>query len=173
MRGNGSSHLSSHFDISRVNAFAVGLFLTVFFAILSLSGFYFDWAKFPYIVTIAIVLGFITSAIYQNQCPNCKRIFTKELTNKEVLHQEERPYHYRTATIYLYTDETERNREYSEEKKRMETWRIEKEHYKCGKCHHTWTKFFERNLDEHTRPKLQKTVRTHYKNPNLDYDSFS
>lgn len=162
----GKSH--KKFDISKINAFAVFLFITSFFAVISIFGFYYEWEKFPYLIFITILLGFLTALIYNNQCPNCKRILTKNLTNKETLKEEKRPRYYRTAKVYLYTDGTERNREYSEEKKRMETWRVEKEHYKCRKCHHTWTKISKRNLDEDTRPKIHKTIMTGHRNPNLD-----
>ena len=160
----GKSH--KKLDISKINAFAVFLFITSFFVVISAFGFYYEWEKFPYLIFITILLGFLTAFIYNNQCPKCKKILTKDLTKKDVLKEEERPYYYRTAKVYLYTDRTERNREYSEEKKRMETWRTEKEHYKCRKCHHIWAKIFERNLDESTRPKIHKTIMTRDRNPN-------
>jgi transposase-like protein len=93
------------------------------------------------------------------------------MTNKETIKEEKRPWYYRDLIIYLYTDGAEKNREYSkEEKTRIETWRTEKEHYQCEKCGYNWERIFERNLDEQTRPKIQKTIRTRFKNPNGVFD---
>ena len=51
------------------------------------------------------------------------------------------------------------------EKKRMETWRIEKEFYKCSSCNYEWDEVFERNIDLESRPK-PKTKRLKERAPN-------
>jgi len=136
--------------------FALSLFATSFFGILSGLSlvFYPESSYFAGFVSLAMFLGIITFLIYDNQCPNCYRIFKKKLTRKETINDEEREYRYRDCTVYLYTDGSEKDRVYSgEEKVRTETWRTWKEFYECQACGHRWDKIFERNLDADNRPK--------------------
>lgn len=154
------------------NPFLISLFITSFISVLTFFSLVYLWETFNYIYlgSASLILIIITYFIYENQCPNCNRVFHKKLINKEVLREEKRPYRYRDLTIYLYSDGSEKDRKYSgKEKIIMETWRTEKEFYECTSCHHKWDKIFERNLDIDNRPKPD-IVRTRFKPPNsLDY----
>ena len=78
------------FKLTSLSLFSILLFLTSFFGILSLAGFYFDWIKFEYLIVITIVLGVLSSLAYQRQCPNCKSVFGNRRTNTETTKKEER-----------------------------------------------------------------------------------
>lgn len=139
------------------NPFYISLFITSFFSVITFFSLVYSWKtfNFSYLFLATCVLAMITYGVYNDQCPNCNRIFSKKLIKKEKLNEEMRPYHYRTETIYYYSDgQTIKDRKYTgSEKKRMETWRTEKEFYECTKCGHTWDKIVEKNLDEANRPK--------------------
>ncbi len=140
----------------KISPFTISLFLTVFVVVLTFFSLIYNWTIFNYVYLFIadFVLIFVTYGIYNNQCPNCNRIFTKQLIDKQVTKEEKRPYSYRDCTMYLYADGSEKNRIYNgKERTKMETWRIEKEFYKCEKCNHEWSRLFERNLDENNRPK--------------------
>ena len=153
------------------NPFLISLFitsllfvLTIFFAIYSPTLYY-----HLYLVMGALIFVMITYWIYENQCPNCKKIFHKKLINKETLKEEKRPYRYRDETIYYYSDGSEKERKFTGPLKTiMETIRTEKEYYECTSCHHKWDKILERNLDIGNRPKPNK-IRSKIKPPN-NYD---
>jgi len=165
------SETKTNFGSFFKNPFLISLFITSFFVVLTFFSIVYSWTTYNYIyLTIAAsIFGIITFFIYENQCPNCKRIFHKKLINKEILKDEKRPYYYRDLTIYLYSDGSEKERRYTgEEKIRMETWRTEKEFYECTSCHHKWDKISERNLDIDSRPE-PNIVRTKIKPPN-DYE---
>ncbi len=159
---------SANFKSFYKNPFLISLFVTSFMVVLTFFSWVYAWTTFNfiYLFIASFSLGFITNWIYNNQCPNCNRIFSKKLINKETLKEEKRPYHYRDETIYLYSDGSEKDRKYSgKEKTKMETWRTEKEFYECKICSHKWDKIFERNLDIDNRPK-PNIVRTKIKPPN-------
>ncbi len=165
MKGN----RSSHFDISKINAFAVGLFLTVFFAILSLAGFYWEWAKFPSLVAITIGLGFLTGLIYQNQCPHCKKIFTKKHVGRETIKEEKIPHEYYDTIVYLFTDGTVKDRVKDKKKKKwVEIVRVIKDYFTCTSCKHNWDSSLKQiTMNESDRPK-PIVKKTQYRNPELD-----
>ena len=162
----------TNFKSTFKNPFLISLFITSFIVVLTFFSLVYSWTTYNYIyLTIAaLILGIITYLIYENQCPNCNRIFHKKLINKETLKEEKRPYYYRDSTIYRYSDGSEKEHRYTgKEKTRMETWRTEKEFYECTSCGHKWDKIFERNLDINSRPK-PNIVRTRFKPPNnFDY----
>ena len=149
------------------NPFLISLFvtsllfvLTIFFAIYSPTLFYHIYSGIG-----AFIFIMITYLIYENQCPNCKKIFHKKLIDKETLKEEKRPYRYRDETIYYYSDGSVKERKFTGPLKTiMETIRIEKEYYECTSCHFKWDKIFERNLDIKNRPKPNE-VRTKIKPP--------
>lgn len=143
----------------------ITLSITIFFGILSLFGFYYEWVKFSYLVVIAFVFGFLTFLIYEKQCPKCKKIFSNNRMHTEVLHKEKRPYKYRDLTIYYYSDGTEKNRKHhGKEKTRIETIETRQGFYECS-CGHKWKKSpYKINLDLESRPKPDK-VRTTIRNP--------
>ena len=157
-----------NFKSTYKNPFLISLFITSFVVVITFFSMVYSWKVFnySYLLVADFVLVFITYWIYNNQCPNCNRIFKKKLVNKETLKEEKRPYHYRDLTIYYYSNGTEKDRKYSgKEKTKMETWRTEKEFYECESCGHKWNKIFERNLDIDNRPKPSK-VTTRFKAPN-------
>ncbi len=148
--------------------FIISLFLTSFFVVLTFFSLVYSWTTFNYVYLLlaSAVLGFITYSIYNNQCPNCYRIFQKKLIKKDTMKEEKRSYHYRDCTIYLYTNGSEKDRKYhGKEKIKMETWRTEREFYECQSCGHKWDKIFERNLDINNRPK-PNIIRTRFNPPN-------
>lgn len=158
---------TSNTKLNYLNPFSLSLFITSFLIIITFFSLVYSWTKFNFVyLTLASVsLVVITYLIYNNQCPNCYKIFQKKLTTKDVLHEEKRPYQYRDYTIYLYTDGSEKDRKYhGEEKIKMETWRTEKEFYECQACGFKWDKLFERNLDVKNRPR-PNIVRTRYNRP--------
>ncbi|QQG40039.1 MAG: hypothetical protein HYS81_01355 [Candidatus Aenigmatarchaeota archaeon] len=155
------------------NPFLISLSLTSFAVVLTFFSMVYSWQTFSYIyLTVAdFVLGIVTYWIYNNQCPNCNRIFTKRLLNKEILKEERRPYTYRDYTIYLYADGSEKDRKYhGAEKTKMETWRTEREFYECYGCTHEWERLFERNLDLSNRPR-PNLIRTKYNQPTI-FDNY-
>jgi hypothetical protein len=165
------SKTKTNFESFYKNPFLVSLFITSFLFIITFFSFVFLWSidYSTYLTIASFIFGIITFLIYENHCPNCKKIFHKNLINKITLKDEKRPFYYRDLTIYLYSDGSEKERRYSEkEKTRMETWRTEKEFYECTSCSHKWDKIFERNLDKDSRPK-PNIVRTKIKPPD-DYD---
>lgn len=132
-------------------------FITLVLLILTLFGMYFQWKSYPYIFIGALGFGFTTKLMYEKQCPRCKRI-TKEFRNRETMREEKRPYTYRDEVITYYSDgETIKERKFvGKEKKRMETWRIEKDFFRCKSCGYEWDEVFNRNLDYDSRPKPTK-----------------
>jgi len=154
------------FKLTSLSLFSILLFLTSFFGILALTGFYLEWAKYSYLVVIAIIFGVLSSLAYQKQCPNCKSVFGNRRTNIEIIKKEQRPYGYRDLTIYYYSDGVEKNRTYDKkEKTRMETIETRRDYFECS-CGHKWiSPPYEVNLDLQSRPKPDK-VKTHDKNPN-------
>ena len=149
-----------------INLFPIAVFITSFFAILSIFGFYYQWEKFAYLAVITIVLVMATSWIYQRQCPNCKSVFENRRTNTEVIKKEQRTYHYRPLTIYYYSDGTEKNRQYDKhEKTRIENIEIRRDYFECSCGHKWWSAPYEVNLNLESRPKPNK-VKTQIRNPN-------
>jgi hypothetical protein len=153
------------FKLASLSLFSVLLFLTSFFGILSLAGFYFEWAKFEYLIIITIVFGVLGSFAYQRQCPNCKSVFGNRRTNTETIKKEQRPYNYRDLTIYYYSDGTEKNREHTgKEKTKIETIETRKDYFECSCGHKWWGAPYEVNLSLESRPKPNK-IKTNYRNP--------
>lgn len=166
-----SSKIKTNFNDYLKNPFLISLFVTSFLFVLTIFfAIYFPTIYYHmYTLIGAFISAMITYWVYENQCPNCKKIFHKKLINKVTLKDEKRPFYYRDLTIYLYSDGSEKERKYTgPEKTRMETWRTEKEFYECTSCGHKWDKIFERNLDKESRPK-PNIVRTKIKPPN-DYN---
>ena len=143
--------------------------MTTFIIVLTFFSMVYSWQIFNYIYLIIadFGFGFVTYWIYNNQCPKCNAIFNKKLIDKQTLKEEKRPYYYRDETIYYYSDgKTLKDRKFhGPEKKKMETWRTEKEFYECQSCNHKWDKIFERNFDINNRPKANK-ITTRFKAPN-------
>ena len=160
----GKSH--KKFDISKINAFAVFLFITSFFAVISAFGFYYEWEKFPYLIFITILLGFLTAFIYNNQCPKCKKIFVRNTHEPEIIKEEKRKHTHVPSTTYLYSDGTFKNRKVNNRKEKiMETVRTQRDNFSCRSCGHKWkSSAYERNLDAKNRPR-SNIVRTRHKNP--------
>lgn len=146
--------------------FLITLSITIFFGILSLFGFYYEWIKFGYLIVITFIFGFISSWIKQTQCPNCKKIFVRVKDNPEIINEDKRAYIHRPATTYLYSDGSFKNRKVEGNKEEMmETIRTQRDNFYCNSCSHKWqSQVYERNLDLKNRPK-NNVVRTHYKNP--------
>ncbi len=156
---------SEKFKLTSLSLFSILLFLTSFFGILSLAGFYFEWVKFDYLLIITIVLGVLSSLAYKRQCPNCKSVFGNRKTNTKVIRKEERTHRYRDLTIYYYLDGVEKNRKYGDkEKTRMETIETRRDYFECSCGHKWWGSPYELNLDINSRPKPNK-VRTNIRDP--------
>lgn len=143
------------------NPFLISLFITIFLFVL--TGFFLIYSDtlYYYIYTIfaATIFLMITYLIYENQCPNCKKIFHKKLIDKVTIKEEKRPYRYRDETVYYYSDGSLKERKFTGPLKTiMETFRTEKEYYECTSCHHKWDKIVETNLDIGNRPKPNKVM---------------
>jgi len=143
------------------NPFLISLFVTIFLFVL--TGFFLIFSNtlyyYMYSMLIGIIFLIITYWIYENQCPNCKKIFHKKLIKKDTLKDEKRPYRYRNETIYYYSDGSEKERKFTGPIKTiMETIRTEKEFYECTSCGYKWDKIFERNLDIENRPKPNEVM---------------
>ena len=106
------------------NPFLISLFLASFVIVLTFFSLVYQWQTFNYIYLIVADFGLVlvTNWIYNNQCPECNKIFKKKLINKETLKDEKRPYHYRDCTIYLYSDDSEKDRKYHGQEKQK--WRL-------------------------------------------------
>jgi len=150
------------------NPFLISLFITStaavlsFFALIYYSGI---TIVFVCLLFATAVLAIISYGIYDNQCPNCNRIFSKQIVNTKVEKKEKKPYRHRKETIYLYSDGTEKDRRFTgKEKTRMETLITEREFYKCEKCGHEWNRLLKRNLDKENRPEPEY-VTTRFKPP--------
>jgi hypothetical protein len=146
--------------------FLICLSITIFFGILSLFGFYYEWEKFVYLTIITFVFGALSFFIKEKQCPKCKKVFDNKRVHTEVLKTEKRPYRYRDLTIYYYSDNTEKNRKYhGRQKKIMETIETRRDYFECA-CGHKWNNSpYKVNLDSKNRPKPDK-VKTNIRNPN-------
>ena len=138
------------------NPLLISLFFTLFTAMLTIFALFILGENLVVLglLFLTMILLVATYLIYENQCPNCNRIFTKQLIHKETIKDEERPYRYRDEAIYKYSDGSFKGKKYTGKIKTiMEKWRTEKEFYECQKCHHKWDKPFEKNLDFNNRPK--------------------
>ena len=144
----------------------------IFFAILSMAGFYLEWVKFPYLVAITIFLGFATAWIYNDQCPNCNKIFKKKHLHREVLKEEKIPHDYYDEIIYLYSDGVIKDREKGKKKKKwVEIVRTIRDHFKCKSCGYGWDSSLKRiTINESDRPK-QTIKQTRKRNPTLEPDN--
>ena len=151
------------------DVFLISLFITSFLVVLTFFSFIYSWQvpNGAYLLVASVCMAFATKWAYNNQCPRCRAVFHgKSLVNKETLREEKRPYKYRDETRYLYTDGAVKNNVFHGPLKTiMETYRIEKEYYKCLTCDYKWDETFERNLDEKNRPKPE-IIRTNFRNPN-------
>jgi len=153
------------------NPFLLSLFITSFLFIITFFSLVYSWSVdySVYLSIAAFILGIITYLIYENQCPNCKKIFHKKFVKEEIIKDEKRPHHYRDLTIYYYSDGSEKERKYTgPEKTRMETWRTKKEYYECTSCGHKWDKVSVNNLDKDSRAK-PNIIKTKIKPPD-NYD---
>jgi amino acid permease len=143
------------------NPFLISLFITIFLFVL--TGFFLIYSGSLYYYNYTMVAGtillIITYLIYDNQCPNCKKIFHKKLKDKITMKDEKRPYRYRDETIYYYTDGSIKERKFTGQLKTiLETYRTEKLFYECDSCHHKWERIKETNLDIGNRPKPNKVT---------------
>lgn len=160
-----------NFHISKLNPFAIALFITSFFTILSAFSFYYQWENMPYLITITILIWMATIWIYNDQCPNCNKIFKKKHIHREVIKEEKIPHEYYDEIIYLYSDGTEKDRENGKKKKRWtEIVRTVRDHYTCISCEHNWDSSLKRiTINESDRPRPIIKI-TKKRNPAFETD---
>jgi len=128
---------NQRFHISKINPFGIALFVTAFFTILSAFSFYFQWTNMPYLVTITILIWIGAIWVYHDQCPNCNKVFKKKHIDREVIKEEEIPHVYYDEIVYLYTDDTVKDKVKGKQKKKwVEIVRTIRDHYKCTSCGH-------------------------------------
>jgi len=111
-----------------------------------------------YILSIAILSGFIAFMINEDRCENCKKLFTKFYAGKEYIETKLQPHKFRFETRYLYSNGAYKNSSYSEEQAREERVEYYRHIYKCKSCGHCTYSYSTKNLDINTRPNLVKEV---------------
>ena len=143
-------------------------------AITVLSGLFLIYASYYYApaltwTTFIFAIGLVASfLIYNTRCPQCKRSFAKEEEKdlKEKLRENIVPYTYYDKIKYLYSDGTVKSIVNDKSHTINERVEINRHHFKCKKCGHTWLKEKPNNLDKNSRPTpIVKTIQTKEKSP--------
>jgi 5-methylcytosine-specific restriction endonuclease McrA len=148
--------------------FVYSVTVTILSFILIIYGVYTN-SPAMYGISIFLIAGLVSSyLIYETRCPQCHIPFTKREQGelKERLREEIRPYNYYDKIQYFYSDGNLKSTINDKLHTINERWEINRHHFKCKKCNHTWTKMNEINLDLANRPRPQiKKVQTKEKSP--------
>lgn len=155
------------FNILKINPFAIALFITSFFTIISGFSFYYQWTNMPYLITITFLLWIGSKWVYETQCPKCKKIFVRETHPPDILKEEKVPVRHQKSTIIRYSDGSFKERKYHGKGKIvMERVRTQKNNYSCKSCLNQWKgNSYKEYLDKHSRPK-PNVKKTKIQNPN-------
>lgn len=131
-------------------------------------------------MALAVSVG-TTFVFHQNQCPNCKRIFTLKKVSDEVVKEWEEPKQYNEKTIYYYSDGmTQKEVKNGSTKTFIARFERHKDGFNCEKCgethHKTKEIFLNRNDWMRVTTPSKVTTSTHkpkehYTNMNSDFDT--
>jgi len=162
---NKNENIKSEFNI---------LNLSIFLSILSIGNFILNlsfWKNqnltlFLTLISVIFIAG--TIYIYNNQCPNCKKIFwAKKILETKTIKKFTQPYKYRDKKVHLYTNgEVYKKEEIGKEKNRIENWETKQDFFQCRFCNYMWDSGqYDINLDLNSRPK-PKIIKTNKRDPN-------
>lgn len=135
-----------------------------------------------YGIVALIISGGITFIFYQNQCQNCKRVFTLKRVSDEVIKEWEEPKQYNEKTIYYYSDGiTQKDVKNGATKTFTARFERHKDGFNCKKCgeNHYKERDVFLNKNDWLRVTAPNKVTTstnkpqqHHTNMNFDLNSF-